>query len=64
LTFTEPTWEQTNQPGYSNAQADELVRAHKAGAHGLKVLKTLGSYWGSSSVFIHLCWTALEPSLA
>jgi predicted TIM-barrel fold metal-dependent hydrolase len=44
LTFTEPTWEQTNQPGYSKAQADELVRAHKAGAHGLKVLKTLGLF--------------------
>jgi predicted TIM-barrel fold metal-dependent hydrolase len=44
LTFTEPAWEHTNQPGYSNAQADELVRAHKAGAHGLKVLKTLGLF--------------------
>ena len=44
LTFTEPMWERTNQPGYSNAQADELVRAHKAGAHGLKVLKTLGLF--------------------
>ena len=44
LTFTEPMWERTNQPGYGNAQADELVRAHKAGAHGLKVLKTLGLF--------------------
>ena len=44
LTFTEPTWEHTNQPGYSKAQADELVRARKAGAHGLKVLKTLGLF--------------------
>jgi predicted TIM-barrel fold metal-dependent hydrolase len=44
LTFTEPMWDHTNQPGYSSAQADELVRAHKAGAHGLKVLKTLGLF--------------------
>ena len=40
--FTEPWWERTNQPGYSQFQADEIGRAHKAGARGLKVLKTLG----------------------
>jgi predicted TIM-barrel fold metal-dependent hydrolase len=44
LTFTEPWWERTNQPGYSKFQADEIARAHKAGARGLKVLKTLGFY--------------------
>src|SRR6266404_1991727 len=42
--FTEPWWERTNQPGYSNFQADEIVRAHQAGARGLKILKTLGLY--------------------
>src|SRR5882724_11856116 len=42
--FTEPWWERTNQPGYSQFQADEIGRAHKAGARGLKVLKTLGLY--------------------
>src|SRR5882724_6850575 len=42
--FTEPWWERTNQPGYSKFQADEIVRAQKAGARGLKVLKTLGLY--------------------
>jgi predicted TIM-barrel fold metal-dependent hydrolase len=42
--FTEPWWERTNQRGYSQFQADEIVRAHKAGARGLKVLKTLGLY--------------------
>jgi predicted TIM-barrel fold metal-dependent hydrolase len=42
--FTEPWWERTNQPAYSQFQADEIVRAHKAGARGLKVLKTLGLY--------------------
>src|SRR5205807_759532 len=44
LTFTEPWWERSNQPGYSQFQADEIARAHKAGARGLKVLKTLGLY--------------------
>ncbi len=44
LTFTEPWWERSNQPGYSQFQADEIVRAHKVGARGLKVLKTLGLY--------------------
>jgi predicted TIM-barrel fold metal-dependent hydrolase len=44
LTFTEPWWERTNQPGYSKFQAEEIARARKAGARGLKVLKTLGLY--------------------
>jgi predicted TIM-barrel fold metal-dependent hydrolase len=44
LTFTEPLWERANQSSYSKMQADEIGRAHKAGAHGLKVLKTLGLY--------------------
>jgi len=44
LTFTEPTWERANQPGYGKFQADEIVRAHEAGARGVKVLKTLGLY--------------------
>ena len=44
LTFTEPWWERTNAPGYSQFQADEIVRAHQAGARGLKILKTLGLY--------------------
>jgi len=44
LTFTEPTWERANQPGYGKFQAGEIVRAHGAGARGVKVLKTLGLY--------------------
>ena len=44
LVFTEPWWERANQPGYSQFQADEIERAHKAGAKGLKVLKVLGLY--------------------
>jgi len=44
VTFSEPWWERSNQPGYSQFQADEIVRAQQAGARGLKILKTLGLY--------------------
>jgi predicted TIM-barrel fold metal-dependent hydrolase len=44
LTFTEPRWSQANQPGYAREQAEEIERAHRLGARGLKVLKTLGLY--------------------
>ncbi|MGH9372825.1 MAG: amidohydrolase family protein [Vicinamibacterales bacterium] len=44
LTFTEPRWSQANQPNYAREQADDIERAHRLGARGLKVLKTLGLY--------------------
>jgi predicted TIM-barrel fold metal-dependent hydrolase len=44
VTFTEPWWTRAHEPGYAAFQADELQRAHAAGARGLKVLKTLGLY--------------------
>jgi predicted TIM-barrel fold metal-dependent hydrolase len=44
VTFTEPSWHRVAQPGYSQWQADEMERAKKAGAKGLKVLKTLGLF--------------------
>jgi predicted TIM-barrel fold metal-dependent hydrolase len=44
LTFTEPWWSRAPEPGYPQFQADELGKAHAAGARGLKVLKTLGLY--------------------
>jgi predicted TIM-barrel fold metal-dependent hydrolase len=44
LTFTEPWWSRTAEPSYAQFQADELVRAKRDGAHGVKVLKTLGLY--------------------
>ncbi len=42
--FTEPSWSRASEPGFAKFQADELAAAHKAGARGLKVLKTLGLY--------------------
>lgn len=44
LTFTEPWWSRAADPGYAQFQADELARAKKDGARGLKLLKTLGLY--------------------
>lgn len=44
VTFTEPRWSETNTPGYARTQADDIERAHRAGARGLKILKTLGLY--------------------
>lgn len=44
LVCVEPWWTRTNEPGYATFQADEIERAAKAGARGLKILKTLGLY--------------------
>jgi len=44
ITFTEPRYSDANGPDYPRMQADEIERAHKLGARGLKVLKTLGLY--------------------
>ncbi len=42
--FTEPWYEKFLEPDYPRFQADEIGRAHRAGAKGLKILKTLGLY--------------------
>jgi predicted TIM-barrel fold metal-dependent hydrolase len=44
VTFAEPRWAAAGSPDYPRAQAAEIERAHKLGARGLKVLKTLGLY--------------------
>ena len=44
VTCTEPLWDQSNRADYSKIQGDAIERAKKAGARGLKVLKTLGLY--------------------
>ncbi len=44
ITFAEPMWHRTNEPGYPKMQADAIAQAQKDGAKGLKVLKTLGLY--------------------
>ncbi|HEV2348534.1 MAG TPA: amidohydrolase family protein [Terriglobia bacterium] len=44
LIFTEPWWEKLKEPDYSKFQADQIEKAHRAGARGLKILKTLGLY--------------------
>ena len=42
--FAEPCYEKFLEPNYPRIQADEIERAHRAGAKGLKILKTLGLY--------------------
>ena len=44
IVFTEPAWTKASDDGYSKTQADLIEDAHKAGAKGLKVLKTLGLF--------------------
>ncbi|HXB71505.1 MAG TPA: amidohydrolase family protein [Candidatus Acidoferrales bacterium] len=44
IVFTEPVWNKASDAGYSKFQADQIEDAHKAGAKGLKVLKTLGLF--------------------
>ena len=43
-TFTEPSYELFLQPDYAKRQAEAIGDAHKSGARGLKILKTLGLY--------------------
>ncbi len=44
ITFAEPRWSEANRPTYAKDQADDIERAGKLGARGVKVLKTLGLY--------------------
>jgi len=44
VVFVEPWYDKIVIPGYSQFQADQIERASKLGAKGLKVLKTLGLY--------------------
>src|SRR5436853_4703386 len=44
IVFTEPWYSKIKMPDYAKFQADQVETARKAGARGLKVLKTLGLY--------------------
>ena len=44
ITFTEPCYEYWKESNYPQLQADAIERAHRQGARGLKILKTLGLY--------------------
>jgi len=43
-TCTEPIYEKFLDPKYPRLQAEAIEQAHRAGARGLKILKTLGLY--------------------
>ncbi len=42
--FTEPSYERFLEPNYPKVQAEAIEQAHRDGAKGLKILKTLGLY--------------------
>ena len=42
--FAEPSYARFLEPNYPRLQADAIETAHRAGAKGLKILKTLGLY--------------------
>lgn len=44
ITLTEPCYSRFLEPDYPRIQAEEIARAYRAGAKGLKILKTLGLY--------------------
>ena len=43
-TFTEPSYSKFKQSDYPKIQAEAIAEAHRDGARGLKILKTLGLY--------------------
>jgi predicted TIM-barrel fold metal-dependent hydrolase len=43
-TFTEPSYSRFKEPNYPVLQSQAIERAHREGARGLKILKTLGLY--------------------
>lgn len=43
-TFTEPCWSRIQEPNYASLQAQMIGEGHRAGARGLKILKTLGLF--------------------
>ena len=43
-TFTEPSYSRLLEPNYPALQAEAIAQAQRAGARGLKILKTLGLY--------------------
>lgn len=47
-TCTEPIYEKFLDPKYPQLQAEAIEQAHRAGARGLKILKTLGLYLRSN----------------
>src|ERR1043165_8563504 len=44
VVFTEPWYAKISMPNYSPFQVEQIEAAKKAGARGLKILKTLGLY--------------------
>ena len=61
LTFTEPLWTRFGKSGYAQEQGDALQAAARAGARGVKVLKTLGLFLRENGVLVRVDDRRLDP---
>lgn len=64
IVFTEPWFNKANETTYPKFQADQIDQAKKAGARGLKVLKTLGLFLreqGSSGPLVKVDDRRFDP---
>ena len=64
VVFTEPAYGRASDAAYPKLQADLIADAHKAGAGGLKVLKTLGLYLreqGSGGKLVRIDDSRFDP---
>ncbi len=61
LTAAEPAWARANEPGFPQWQADELAKCKRAGAQGLKVLKTLGLYLRDKGALVKVDDRRFDP---
>ena len=63
IVFTEPVWTKASDPDYAKFQADQIQDAHKAGAKGIKVLKTLGLFLreSGSQKLVHIDDPRFDP---
>jgi predicted TIM-barrel fold metal-dependent hydrolase len=61
LTFTEPLWTRFGETGYAQAQGEALEQAARAGARGVKVLKTLGLFLREGGALVRVDDRRLDP---
>ena len=61
FTFTEPLWTRFGEPGFAQAQGEALEQAARAGARGVKVLKTLGLFLRDHGRLVRVDDRRLDP---
>ncbi len=61
VVFTEPAWTLASQPGYAKHQGDLIEESHRAGAKGIKVLKTLGLFLRDEGKLVRIDDARFDP---